>query len=278
MTTLPSKNPVFAKNPYRRLLRTLLRSVPPWCAPFSKGLKWWEWVGKPLSLSKAIARRAVDTWKSELGKLLQERRPCDYHSGQNYYKYLLCAGKAGPKKLTCCNPWPAILRLVHSTYVGHVMGGQSSAMETTCYNAWLPNLVAPYCAIPRDYLSDTLLLRAMGFLVSQHGRLGAIPPPPFLSGSHAKWRCDTPPQKGYLSDTCAILYENKANGCDTPLCDTISKGYCAIWGGISHWAAKLPNFSFLVDVSDIFYFFLLGEGEGEVRGVWRWLGGGGGRF
>ena len=51
---------------------------------------------------------------------------------------------------------------------------------------------------------------------------GAIPPPP----------------KGYLSDTRAIPYENKANGCDTPLCDTISKGYCAIWGGISHWAAK----------------------------------------
>ena len=62
----------------------------------------------------------------------------------------------------------------------------------------------------------------------------------FPLGEHAKWRCDTPPppQKGYLSDTCAIPYENKANGCDTPLCDTISKGYCAIWGDISHWAAK----------------------------------------
>ena len=44
-------------------------------------------------------------------------------------------------------------------------------------------LVAPYCAIPRNYLSDTPLLRAMGFLVSQHGQLGAIPPPPFLSVS-----------------------------------------------------------------------------------------------
>ena len=43
------------------------------------------------------------------------------------------------------------------------------------------HLVAPYCAIPRDYLSDTPLLRTMGFLVSQHGQLGAIPPPPFLS-------------------------------------------------------------------------------------------------
>ena len=36
-------------------------------------------------------------------------------------------------------------------------------------------LVVPYWAIPRDYLSDTTLLRAMGFLVSQHGQLGAIP-------------------------------------------------------------------------------------------------------
>ena len=69
-----------------------------------------------------------------------------------------------------------------------------------------------------------------------------MPPPPFLTVSP----CDSmrnggaipPPQKGYLSDTCVITYENKANGCDTPLCDTISKGYCGIWGGISHWAAK----------------------------------------
>ena len=104
--------------------------------------------------------------------------------------------------------------------------------------------MAPYCAIPRDYLSDTPLLRVMGFLVSQHGQLGAIPPPPFSErfplGEHAKWRCDTPPQGGYLSDTCGIPYENKGNGCDTPLCDTISKGYCAIGGGggISHWAAR----------------------------------------
>ena len=107
------------------------------------------------------------------------------------------------------------------------------------------SLVAPYCAIPRDYLSDTPLLRAMGFLVSQHGRLGAIPPPPFLSVSPLESSRSggtiPPPQKGYLTDTGAIPYENKANGCDTPLCDTISKGYCAIWGGISHWAAKTTS-------------------------------------
>ena len=91
--------------------------------------------------------------------------------------------------------------------------------------------MAPYCAILRDYLSYTPILRAMGFLVSQHGQLGAIPPPPFLSVSPLESMrsggAKPPAQKGYLSDTCAIPYENKANG---RLCDAISKGYCAIWG------------------------------------------------
>ena len=69
-------------------------------------------------------------------------------------------------------------------------------------------------------------------------------PPLFLSVSPLESTCELevryppPPTRKvsqrYLRDT----YENKANGCDTPLCDTISKGYCAIWGGgISHWAA-----------------------------------------
>ena len=71
------------------------------------------------------------------------------------------------------------------------------------------SLVAPYCAIPRDYLSDTPLLRAMGFLGSQHGQLGAIPPPPFLSISPVESMRSggaiPPPLKGvsqrYLRDT-----------------------------------------------------------------------------
>ena len=123
-------------------------------------------------------------------------------------------------------------------------------------------LVAPYCAIPRDYLSDTPLLRAMGFLVSQHGQLGAIPPPPFLGVSPLETMRSggaippPPPQKGYLSDTCAIPYENKTNGCDTPLCDTISKRYCAIWGGISHWAAKaVADFTAQFVQESVFYAF-----------------------
>ena len=64
--------------------------------------------------------------------------------------------------------------------------------------------------------------------------IGCDTPSPFSErfplGEHSEWRCDTPPSKRYLSDTCAIPFENKAKACDTPLCDTISKGYCAIWG------------------------------------------------
>ena len=71
------------------------------------------------------------------------------------------------------------------------------------------HLVAPYRAIPLDYLSDTPLLRAVGFLVSQHGQLGAIPPPLFLSVSPLESMRSggaiPPPTKGvsqrYLRDT-----------------------------------------------------------------------------
>ena len=103
--------------------------------------------------------------------------------------------------------------------------------------------MAPYCAIPRDYLSDTPLLRAMGFLVSQHGQLGAIPPPHFSArfplGEHAKWRCDTPPppqKRGISAILARYQMKTRQMGAIPPLCDTISKRYCAIWGGISHWA------------------------------------------
>ena len=73
-----------------------------------------------------------------------------------------------------------------------------------------PGLASLNCAIPRDYLSDTPLLHAMGFLVSQHGQLGAIPPPPFLSISPLESIREVevrypPPSKGvsqqYLRDT-----------------------------------------------------------------------------
>ena len=70
--------------------------------------------------------------------------------------------------------------------------------------------------------------------------IGCDTPSPFTErfprAEHTKWRCDTPLQKGYLSDTGAIPHENKANGCATPLCDTISKRYCAIGAGWGYLA------------------------------------------
>ena len=78
--------------------------------------------------------------------------------------------------------------------------------------------------------------------------IGCDTPSPFLSVSPLESICEVevryppPPQeKGYLSDTCAIPYENKANGCDTPLCDTISKRYCAIWGGCLALVGKIQR-------------------------------------
>ena len=65
--------------------------------------------------------------------------------------------------------------------------------------------------------------------------LGCDTPSPFSERFPVRY---SPPQKGYLSDTCAIPYENEAKRPRyPPLCDTISKGYCVL-GGISDWAAK----------------------------------------
>ena len=67
------------------------------------------------------------------------------------------------------------------------------------------------------------------FLRFRAGRVRRLPigcdtPSPFLSisplESMRSGGAIPPPQRGYLSDTCAIPCENKANRCDTPLCDT----------------------------------------------------------
>ena len=96
--------------------------------------------------------------------------------------------------------------------------------------------MAPYCAILRDYLSDTPLLRAMGFLVSQHGQLGAIPPPPFLSVSpleHMRTRGAIPPLKRGIS---AILprypMKTRQMGAIPPSAILSRKGI-ARYGGVS---------------------------------------------
>ena len=96
-------------------------------------------------------------------------------------------------------------------------------------------LVAPYCAIPRDYLSDTALLRAMGFFVSQHGH--AIPPSPFSRrfplGEHAKWRCDTPPLQSGISAIRA-RYPMKARQMGAmPPSAILSRKGISRYGGVS---------------------------------------------
>ena len=66
----------------------------------------------------------------------------------------------------------------------------------------------------------------MGFLVSQHGQLGAIHPPPCLSVSHLKsMRCGgaipPPPRKRGISAILApCRMKTRQNACDTPLCYT----------------------------------------------------------
>ena len=79
--------------------------------------------------------------------------------------------------------------------------------------------------------------------MSQHCQLGVIPPPPFLSISPLESMRSggaippppPPPQKGYLSDTRAIPYENKANGC------YLERVLRDRGGVISHWAANFKG-------------------------------------
>ena len=161
--------------------------------------------GQPLS-------HLWSSWKTEVGN------KSSHNKGLSTTKFCRCASAGG------CST--KVFRGVHSLKI------QENGI-----------LLAPYCAIPWDYLSETPLLRAMGFLVSQHGQLGAIPPPPSLSDSplesmRSRGAIPPPPQKGYLSDTGAISHENKANGCDTPSAILSRKGIVRYGGGISHWATK----------------------------------------
>ena len=111
------------------------------------------------------------------------------------------------------------------------------------------HLVAPYHAIPRDYLSDCPLLRAMGFLVSQHGQLGAVPSPRFLSVSplesmRSRGAIPPPPPKRGISAILARYAMKTRKTCAIPPSATLPrKGIARYWGGISHWAAKKRQFS-----------------------------------
>ena len=74
--------------------------------------------------------------------------------------------------------------------------------------------------------------------------IGCDTPSPFSQrfplGEHSRSGGAIPPLKTNISAILARYHmKTRQRGCDTSLCDTISKGYCAIWGGISHWAAKV---------------------------------------
>ena len=101
--------------------------------------------------------------------------------------------------------------------------------------------MAPYCAIPRDYLSDTPLLRAMGFLVSQHGQLGAIPPTPFLSDSPFESMRSggaIPPLKRGISAIHARYPMEKGKWVRYPPLRYCLERVLHDIGGFPHWAAK----------------------------------------
>ena len=57
----------------------------------------------------------------------------------------------------------------------------------------IPGLVAPYCALSQDYLSDTALSRAMVLWVSQHEEFGSDTLPPYPKGPKIEKIQDRPP-------------------------------------------------------------------------------------
>ena len=78
----------------------------------------------------------------------------------------------------------------------------------------------------------------MGFLVSHHGQLGAIPPPPFLSISPLE---SMPVQRGISAILARYPKENKANGRDTPPLRYYLDRVLRDMGGISHGVAKFTR-------------------------------------
>ena len=112
---------------------------------------------------------------------------------------------------------------------------------STFFWTFIRALVAPYCAIPRDYLSDTPLLRAMGFLVSQHRQLSAIPPPPFLSisplESMRSGGAIPPPPKGGISAILARYPMKTRQMGAMPPSAILSRKGIARYGGASRFGA-----------------------------------------
>ena len=132
-------------------------------------------------------------------------------------------------------------------------------------------LVAPYCAIPRDYLSDTPLLRAMGFLVSQHGKLGAIPPPPFLSVSPLESMRSggaIPPLKRGISAILARYpMKTRQMGAISPSAILSRKGI-ARYGGVNRLPGEFINWGLFIKLKGLLCGNPTERGESLILNFW----------
>ena len=100
---------------------------------------------------------------------------------------------------------------------------------------------APYCAISRDYLNDTLYCAPWGFGVSTWP-IGAIPlffSGRFPFGEHAKWRCDTLPTKKGISTIVARYHmKTRQMGAIPPFAIPSRKGNARCGGVWKSWAVE----------------------------------------
>ena len=97
-------------------------------------------------------------------------------------------------------------------------------------------LVAPVSRDTARLSQRYPLLRAMGFLVSQHGQLGATPPPPFLSISALESMrgggAIPPPEKGISAILVRYPRKTRQTGAIPPSAILSRKGI-ARYGGVS---------------------------------------------
>ena len=121
----------------------------------------------------------------------------------------------------------------------------------------------PYAPLSGPVSCDTARPSQRYPPIARYGVLGVSTWP----GEHAKWRCDTPPQKGYLSDTCSIPYENKETRAIPPSAILSRKGM-ARYGVVSrtgplrcpHMSAPIQTFPKV----DCFSMLFLCAGLGSV--------------
>ena len=110
-----------------------------------------------------------------------------------------------------------------------------------CNPGWSNGSAPVLCTTARlslRYLHLSRILRKMGFGCLNVKTLGAIPLP-----QHMNLRLDAPCARG-VSQWETMPHESKENWVRYPLCESISKSYCAIWGVISNWAAEGLHLTF----------------------------------